>query len=411
MSGISDILQSGSLAYTKPSPASVAARRALAQQLLEGSRIQNAGPLGALANALGGFGSAYGQASAAQQEQQGQDSASSALADALKNGGTFDSLSSVASNPWLSDSQSGIVNALLGKEIDQRYPQLTANQSDYMFGKQHPDFMQSTVDPLDSVEGRAQLADQYGLQGDDRTRFILTKALPGGNANVRAGVGQPIYGRNKVTGAVEPWQSMTDGSMVNIANPQANPSDYDFNPGVAASERTGATVDAKSAAAARAALPGAQQALDIANKATNALLGDTAGMADQFGSTMGIPHQKMGIAFPGSDMARFRTELEQGAGQAFMQARQMLKGGGPITDFEGAKAEAAFSRMTSAAYNNNQDEFIAAVRDFQQAVNEGYQNLQAAAQGDYAAGGAGITAGGGGNGNVTSSGVQWSVEP
>src|SRR6185369_2445542 len=216
-----------------------------------------------------------------------------------------------------------------------------------------------SVDPASTASGRQKLADQYGLEGNDKVSFVLTGKLPGGNQTTRAGVGQPIYGKNKTTGAIEPWQSMTDGTMVNIANPNADPSQYDFNPGVAASERTNATVDAKTQAAARAALPGAQQAFDLATKAADSLLGDTAGMADQFGNTLGFPNQLMPMARPGSDMARFRTELEQGQGNAFLQARQVLKGAGQVTDYEGAKAEAAYSRMALAAKNNNQQEFVA----------------------------------------------------
>jgi hypothetical protein len=116
------------------------------------------------------------------------------------------------------------------------------------------------------------------------------------------------------------------------------------------------------------------------------------------------------MAAKGSPMANFRTALQQGQGQAFMQARNMLKGGGPITDFEGAKAEAAFSRMTLAAQNNNQDEFTQAVQDFQQAVNEGYQKLVEAANGGYAAGQPAVT-GAANGGNQTSTGVSWSVTP
>lgn len=48
---------------------------------------------------------------------------------------------------------------------------------------------------------------------------------------------------------------------------------------------------------------------------------------------------------PGSPMRRFKTRADQLSGQAFMAARQALKGGGQITDFEGKRAEAAFARF------------------------------------------------------------------
>lgn len=179
------------------------------------------------------------------------------------------------------------------------------------------------------------------------------------------------------------------------------------DPATLQGDKTTATVDAKTAAAARAALPGAQQAFDLATKAADALLNDSAGMQDQFGNLLGVPNQMMPMARPGSDMARFRTELAQAQGNAFLQARQVLKGAGQVTDYEGAKAESAYSRMVLAAQQNNQQEFVSAVQDFKQAVAEGYAKLQAAANNEYAKGGPGVT----GNGNQTSTGVQWSYTP
>ena len=53
-------------------------------------------------------------------------------------------------------------------------------------------------------------------------------------------------------------------------------------------------------------------------------------------------------AIPGSDRANFLTLSAQLKGQAFMKAYQDLKGGGTITEIEGAKAEAAQSRLNLA---------------------------------------------------------------
>jgi hypothetical protein len=217
----------------------------------------------------------------------------------------------------------------------------------------------------------------------------------GGNQTPKGALNTPLPFRD-AQGNYHAIQQFTDGSTVDLSTGQPMDKSLVYDPFGYAGNKTAATVDAKTAGAARAALPGAQQARDIAQKATNALLNDTQGMAEQFGNTLGIPNQKMPFAWPGSPMARFRTELEQGGGQAFLQARQMLKGGGQITDFEGAKAEAAFSRMQLAAQNNNQEEFMQAVRDFQDAVNSGYEKLQAAANGQYAAGSPAVTGGQGG---------------
>lgn len=122
MAGLSDLLQSGSLAYSNPTPSSVAARRALAEQLLRGSQNTSMSPLGALAQTLGGSFSGYENKQAINDEAMGQQGASSALAEALKGDPSFESLSSVVSNPWLNQGQSGLVSTLLGQEIQQADP-------------------------------------------------------------------------------------------------------------------------------------------------------------------------------------------------------------------------------------------------------------------------------------------------
>jgi hypothetical protein len=69
----------------------------------------------------------------------------------------------------------------------------------------------------------------------------------------------------------------------------------------------------------------------------------------------------------------FKARLDQLKGGAFLEARQLLKGGGQITDFEGKRAEAAMARLEVA-----QDEkaFDAALDDFNAAVQAGVKKLQ-----------------------------------
>lgn len=296
--------------------------------------------------------------------------------------------------------------------LKQNYPQYASLPPSEGFQLALKDMSAAPVDPTSTYQGRLTAGQQQGLTGVDLTTYALTGKLPGGNQTARAGVGQPVYFQSikdpNVIRAVQPMTTGAGQDMLTGGTLPGDPSDWRVvDPATMAGTKATTAADAKNAAAARAALPGAQQAFDIANKAADALLNDSSGMAEQFGNTLGFPNQWMPVAAPGSNMARFRAELEQGGGQAFMQARQMLKGGGQITDFEGAKAEAAFSRMQLAAQNNNQEEFMQAVRDFQDAVNSGYEKLKAAANGDYAAGSPAVT----GAGNVTSSGVKWSVTP
>lgn len=79
-----------------------------------------------------------------------------------------------------------------------------------------------------------------------------------------------------------------------------------------------------------------------------------------------------------SDAARVQAKIDQLQGGAFMQARQFLKGGGQITDYEGRKAESAMARMNAA---QSVDDFNAALDDFNQAVQDGVKKLEAQAGG------------------------------
>ena len=77
---------------------------------------------------------------------------------------------------------------------------------------------------------------------------------------------------------------------------------------------------------------------------------------------------------------RVQARIDQLKGASFLQARQMLKGGGAITDFEGQKAEAAMARMQQA---QSPADFKAALDSFNNAVQDGVRKLEAASNGDW----------------------------
>lgn len=161
-----------------------------------------------------------------------------------------------------------------------------------------------------------------------------------------------------------------------------------MNPIELAGSKTAATVDAKTAAGARAALPGAEQAVTIAKNAIALIRNDEKGLADQFGNTGPVPNRNLPVipGFIGQDRGNWQANFTQANGQAFMQARQMLKGGGPITDYEGMKGEAAYSRMQAAVEKGDKANFLRALDDFELAVDQGYQKLVETANGAYSAG-------------------------
>ena len=69
----------------------------------------------------------------------------------------------------------------------------------------------------------------------------------------------------------------------------------------------------------------------------------------------------------GTDAADFKAKREQLAGQTFLQAYQSLKGGGQITEIEGAKAQNALARLQTA---QSDGEFVNALNDFETEVDK-----------------------------------------
>lgn len=69
----------------------------------------------------------------------------------------------------------------------------------------------------------------------------------------------------------------------------------------------------------------------------------------------------------------FDERVEQLKGQAFLAARQALKGGGQITDFEGARAEAALVRASQA---KSPADFKKALEEFKAYLSRGYDLLR-----------------------------------
>lgn len=243
-----------------------------------------------------------------------------------------------------------------------------------------------TTDPY---ADRFSAGQNYGLQGDELNRFALTGDLPGANQSVRASVGQPVYMRSRTN--PNEWGSfapMSDGTLINQLTGQiANANDWVPDPAAATGARAGATVDAKTAASARAALPGAEVQYDTTMKALDKVTSDQAGLNDWFGQAGFLPRGM--YVQGGSPMANWLSDYSLAEGQTFLQARQFLKGQGAITELESAKAEQAYSAMATAKQMGDKQKFLEAAADFRAAVEAGYRKLQETAAGGYAASTAG----------------------
>jgi hypothetical protein len=130
---------------------------------------------------------------------------------------------------------------------------------------------------------------------------------------------------------------------------------------------------------------GKQEVRDANGKIIQAATKPHPGFQDAVGATW-----KPGARFvPGTNAAGYQALQDQVEGTAFLSAFEALKGGGAISEVEGAKATAARLRMRLA---QDEQEYIKAAREFQDVVRTGVQNAQRKAGGGAAAGGANVDA-------------------
>jgi hypothetical protein len=72
-----------------------------------------------------------------------------------------------------------------------------------------------------------------------------------------------------------------------------------------------------------------------------------------------------------SDQVDFNSLVDQTKGQAFLEAYNALRGGGQITDIEGAKAENALSRLRNQRLSD--DDYKQAIQDFEEVIMHGLE--------------------------------------
>ncbi|KAA0697416.1 hypothetical protein DTW90_18470 [Neorhizobium sp. P12A] len=112
-----------------------------------------------------------------------------------------------------------------------------------------------------------------------------------------------------------------------------------------------------------------------------------------------VNSRKMNLS---SESERVQSKMDQINGQAFLQAYNTLRGGGQITEVEGAKATAAMGRLNTAQSVQDYQQALKELRDIVvQGINRARQKAgqQPFEQAPSAP-----------SGNQTSTGVQWSIE-
>ena len=145
----------------------------------------------------------------------------------------------------------------------------------------------------------------------------------------------------------------------------------------------------KNRAAAAQALPAALENATQAIRLIDEMVG-TAEVKDKSGKVIqaaGKPHkgfsEYVGAAFipgtrflEGSDVASFELRQKQIEGKAFLEAFNVLRGGGAITQVEGEKGTLAIMRMNKAS---SEEEYKAAARELQEVLRTGVNTMRAKA--------------------------------
>jgi hypothetical protein len=146
----------------------------------------------------------------------------------------------------------------------------------------------------------------------------------------------------------------------------------------------------KNKVAAEAALPGAIATANQTLSLIDEMIGDAKvekgrivipegkrkpadGFEDYVGATL-LPFARF---VEGSDAASFERRQLQIEGKALLEAFEILKGGGAISNFEGASATQAISRMNKA---QSEVEYIKAARELQDIARKGVERARAKAQ-------------------------------
>lgn len=176
---------------------------------------------------------------------------------------------------------------------------------------------------------------------------------------------------------------------------------YDLN-----AQKSGGRAFGTATGGAQFSVPSAQLELKQSVDAIGNLQADDvkAGMEDWFKQWGALPRGAW--VQGGSNMAKFQNAANNIIDRSWLSARAMLKGAGQVTDYEGTKAENAVSMMKTALEKGDKASYEAAVKDYEYWINQGFAKIQqqAGAMDGYGAGGAAPA------GNVTSTGVPWSLD-
>lgn len=267
---------------------------------------------------------------------------------------------------------------------DRAAEQVSQNATMEWIKANYPQYATLPVEQAADLAFRAEAAKKSGAPGDNLMSVgghLYDSASgqwisPPETAENRQNVSlTPQWGQDEQGNWVMLQPSST-GALVQSQVPEGvslvNPFDLNAN-------KAGGTTFGKGIGGAQIDLPGAQLIAEQTIGAINDVRNEKAGMAEHFGNVLGVPQQVI-PAWPGTEKAQFQVAADRAINRAFLQGREMLKGGGQITDFESRKAEAAITAAQSALEKGDQAQFLKALDDFEQAVRDGTAKLASQAQ-------------------------------
>ncbi len=200
----------------------------------------------------------------------------------------------------------------------------------------------------------------------------------GSRQTSKAGLGQPIYGKNRKTGEYMPFEPMTDGTLISLSDKNADPRDFIFDPGTVASDRAAGTAFGTAQGTQQYSFPKAAQDIETELGNIDALLANQTGMDQSFGNVggfniggIGFPNQ-WAPTIPNTPKAGFQTQLAQVAGENFLTAYAQLRGAGAITEVEGQAAKEAMARLNTA---QSKEDFVKALGDLKAILIKGYHTM------------------------------------
>lgn len=207
-------------------------------------------------------------------------------------------------------------------------------------------------------EERRAAAEQYGLTGEDATSFVLTGQLPSGRfGSAEVGLQMiPVLNEDGSVGYVQPSKS---GNAVETKFPEGRKPLSPFDRAYQQSSGTGlGKLQSEAAFDLPRVEQNAAQTLGVLQR-----MKTHAGRVGSTGFVQGM------LPSRSSDQVDFQSLVDQTQGQSFLQAFQMLKGAGQITEVEGQKATQAISRLGNQRLGDA--DYLRAITDLEEVIQVG----------------------------------------